>query len=218
MLLGLQSSLDWGNAGVYANIKLATIFNSNLMFCDRQSLFASAWDVFVVNDISEEIVDRMSLFKNKTQACVLGTHGHSLCYLLFPCSLSNLTLLWSSGRDGCVQVRSWYVVWIHTTWLVVASPELSPWIFRSSFPQFPLNFGLTWHGRLCCVLPLLSVYPLLPRLSGSILRELGLPTCGSFPTTFYSNTQLREIECLVCPPLHSSLKKLLNFRFSYPTS
>lgn len=85
---------------------MATIFNSNLMYCDRQSLFASAWDVFVVNDISEEIVDRMSLFINKTQACVLGTHGHSLCYLLSLCSLSNLTLLRSSGRDGCVQVGS----------------------------------------------------------------------------------------------------------------
>lgn len=134
---------------------------------------------------------------------------------------SNFTLLIPAPRtvvQEVLRVRSWHVAWIHMTWLVVASPELSLWIFRSSFPQFPLNFGLTWHGRLCCVLPLLSVYPLLPRLSGSILRELDLPTCGSFPTTFYSSTQLREIECLVCPPLRSSLKKLLNFRFSYPTS
>ena len=63
------------------NIKLATIFNSNLMYCDRQSLFVSALDLFEVNDISEEIVDRMFLFRNRTPSvCVGGAHGDILCY------------------------------------------------------------------------------------------------------------------------------------------
>lgn len=48
---------------------------------------------------SQRRLYRMSLFINKTQACVLGAHGDSLCYLLSLCSLSNLTLLRSSGRD-----------------------------------------------------------------------------------------------------------------------
>lgn len=72
------------------NIKLAAIFNSNLMYFDRQSLFVSALDLFEVNDVSEEIVDRMFLFRNKTQVCVcvcVRGHGDILCYCLCICYL-----------------------------------------------------------------------------------------------------------------------------------
>lgn len=161
----------------------------------------------------------------------LGSLSQALWWLVWWCCVSHpVRLLSYSGQfssnfilliqaprtvvQEVLQVRSWHVV--HMTWLIVASPELSSWIFRSSFQQFRFNFGLTWHGRLCCVLTLLSIYSLLPRLSGSILRELELLTYGSFPTIIYSSSQLREVECLVCPRLHSTLKKLLNFWFSYP--
>lgn len=36
---------------VYMNIKLAAIFNSDLIYYDRWNLFASVWDLFQVNEL-----------------------------------------------------------------------------------------------------------------------------------------------------------------------
>lgn len=77
--VSLLRSLDSGNAGVYMNIKLAAIFNSDLIYYDLWNLFASVWDLFQVNELEKELIGRLSPSKTKQR---VGP-GNAFCCCLF---------------------------------------------------------------------------------------------------------------------------------------